>query len=267
MATEPHLIHPAYIGWYVKAAVRTVMHRMSPPMIWMRLSPKHKTVLPPHPGFDDDNTPYSLRARNRPARPLSGLCTSGPRQEWSALSDTDSEGGTHDTYRSCKCDSVANKQDTRTTAAPTDPQDAASRRATDPNVIQQRASDPASSVWMSASAGSGKTKVLVDRLLRLFLPDQDGHGATPPHRILCLTFTKAGASEMAIRINKVLGEWAIAADTDLQRRSILLGYAPTDQQKMIARHLFKVLDAPGGRNATIHAFCQSVLSRFPLKPV
>ncbi len=165
-------------------------------------------------------------------------------------------------------DSVANKQDTRTTAAPTDPQDAAARRATDPNVIQQRASDPASSVWMSASAGSGKTKVLVDRLLRLFLPDQDGHGATPPHRILCLTFTKAGASEMAIRINKVLGEWAIAADTDLQKalRS-LLGYAPTDQQKMIARHLFaKVLDAPGGlKITTIHAFCQSVLSRFPLE--
>ena len=81
-------------------------------------------------------------------------------------------------------------------------------RDIDPNVRQRMAANPASSVWVSASAGSGKTKVLTDRVLRLLLPREDGNPGTPPHKILGLTFTKAAASEMALRINKELSNWA-----------------------------------------------------------
>ena len=73
-----------------------------------------------------------------------------------------------------------------------------SSRAIDPNVKQRRASDPECSVWVGASAGTGKTKVLTDRVLRLML------AGTQPSRILCLTFTKAAAAEMSIRINNML---------------------------------------------------------------
>ena len=81
-------------------------------------------------------------------------------------------------------------------------------RALDPNVRQRRASDPDISVWVGASAGTGKTKVLTDRVLRLLLPRRDGRPGTAPHRILCLTFTKAAASEMVQRIGATLGAWA-----------------------------------------------------------
>ena len=66
---------------------------------------------------------------------------------------------------------------------------------------QHRASDPAASVWVGASAGTGKTKVLTDRVLRLLL------GGTAPERILCLTFTRAAAAEMALRITRELARW------------------------------------------------------------
>lgn len=128
---------------------------------------------------------------------------------------------------------------------------------------QRRAADPALSTWVSASAGSGKTKVLRDRVLRLLL-----EGARP-ERILCLTFTKAGAAEMANRVATTLAEWASIPDADLQRQlrelvGIDVGLTPL---KSRARGLFaKVLDAPGGmRIETIHAFCQSLLRRFPLE--
>jgi ATP-dependent helicase/nuclease subunit A len=81
----------------------------------------------------------------------------------------------------------------------------------DPNVLQRMASDPMASVWVSASAGAGKTKVLSDRVLRQML------SGTEPHRILCLTFTKAAAAEMANRVNERLGRWATMDDADLQR--------------------------------------------------
>ena len=81
-------------------------------------------------------------------------------------------------------------------------------RDLDPNVRQRRASDPDYSVWVGASAGTGKTKVLTDRVLRLLLPRKDGRAGTPAHRILCLTFTRAGASEMLQRINQTLSVWA-----------------------------------------------------------
>lgn len=151
----------------------------------------------------------------------------------------------------------------------------------DPNVQQRRAADPVTSVWVGASAGTGKTKVLVDRVLRLLLPQPGGQAATDPHRILCLTFTKAAASEMALRINQKLGAWAVMPEddhTDLQGRvakglrsvlAELTGQPPQDEDIKAARRLFaQVVDVPGGlKIMTIHSFCQSVLGRFPLKPV
>jgi len=127
---------------------------------------------------------------------------------------------------------------------------------------QRRAADPGLSVWVSASAGSGKTKVLRDRVLRLLLDD------ARPERILCLTFTKAGAAEMSNRVATTLAEWASIPDVTLQKQlAELLGDVPLTDYKSKARGLFaKVLDAPGGmRIETIHAFCQSLLRRFPLE--
>ena len=80
-------------------------------------------------------------------------------------------------------------------------------RGTDPNILQRNASDPMASVWVSASAGAGKTKVLSDRVLRLML------SGTEPHRILCLTFTKAAAAEMAKRVFDRLSAWTTLPDT------------------------------------------------------
>ena len=111
----------------------------------------------------------------------------------------------------------------------------------DPNVAQRRASDPTASVWVGASAGSGKTKVLTDRVLRLML------SGTPPARILCLTFTKAAAAEMAIRINRTLGLWATLPDESLEDRlADLCGERPSMEARLNARRLFaQVVDCPG----------------------
>lgn len=135
-------------------------------------------------------------------------------------------------------------------------------RGTDPNILQRNASDPNASVWVSASAGAGKTKVLSDRVLRLML------SGTEPHRILCLTFTKAAAAEMANRVNERLGRWATMEDRELHDDlANLAGVSPSSDETMRARQLFaRVLDAPGGMKIqTIHAFCQSLLRRFPLE--
>ena len=139
----------------------------------------------------------------------------------------------------------------------------------DPNIPQKMASDPEASVWVNASAGTGKTKVLTDRVLRLLLPDAEGNRrASLPTRILCITFTKAAASEMATRINKILASWAVLPDAELiSQLEDLLNAPPSEQQIKTARRLFSdVIDAPGGlKIMTIHAFCQSVLGRFPLE--
>ncbi|RCK49305.1 double-strand break repair helicase AddA [Thalassospira profundimaris] len=135
-------------------------------------------------------------------------------------------------------------------------------RGTDPNILQRDASDPNASVWVSASAGAGKTKVLSDRVLRLML------SGTEPHRILCLTFTKAAAAEMANRVNERLGRWATMEDRELHDDlANLAGASPGSDETIRARQLFaRVLDAPGGMKIqTIHAFCQSLLRRFPLE--
>lgn len=138
----------------------------------------------------------------------------------------------------------------------------------DPSVPQRRATMPDANVWVSASAGTGKTKVLTDRVLRLLLPREDGRPGTPPPRILCLTFTKAAASEMALRINETLGRWATSDDGTLNAAlTDLLGRRPRDHEMEAARRLFAaVVDTPGGlKIMTIHSFCQSILGRFPLE--
>jgi ATP-dependent helicase/nuclease subunit A len=127
---------------------------------------------------------------------------------------------------------------------------------------QRIASAPEQSVWVAASAGSGKTKVLTDRVLRLLL------AGARPERILCLTFTKAAAAEMATRIAGRLSKWAVVGDGDLlEELTALSGNSPDLETIERARRLFAtVLDAPGGLEVqTIHGFCQSVLRRFPLE--
>ncbi len=127
---------------------------------------------------------------------------------------------------------------------------------------QRKAADPRASVWVSASAGSGKTKVLTDRVLALLL------AGTPPHKILCLTFTKAAAAEMSNRVNERLASWVTMDDVVLRGELTAL-YPEIVDRPLIdrARRLFAhVLDAPGGLAiSTIHGFCQSLLRRFPLE--
>lgn len=127
---------------------------------------------------------------------------------------------------------------------------------------QRLAAHPHHSAWVSASAGSGKTKVLTDRMLNLLLED------CSPERILCLTFTKAAAAEMASRIRVRLGEWAILPEQELQKAlETLQNTTPSPEKILRARMLFGItLDTPGGlKIQTIHSFCQSLLKRFPLE--
>ena len=126
---------------------------------------------------------------------------------------------------------------------------------------QAQAVDPRDSVWLSASAGTGKTQVLSARVLRLLLRKD-----VEPGQILCLTFTKAGAAEMATRVNEVLANWVRMPDTDLARDLIAIGESPSADVIARARSLFaQVLDCPGGglRIDTIHAFSQWLLAAFP----
>jgi ATP-dependent helicase/nuclease subunit A len=124
------------------------------------------------------------------------------------------------------------------------------------------AADPRASVWVAASAGTGKTTVLTERLLRLML---DG---TDPARILCLTFTRAAAAEMANRLAGVLADWSTLPDAALAEALQRLTGTFADMASIgRARRLFAlVLDTPGGiKISTIHAFCQTLLRRFPLE--
>jgi ATP-dependent helicase/nuclease subunit A len=127
---------------------------------------------------------------------------------------------------------------------------------------QALVADPAISAWVSANAGTGKTHVLVKRVQRLLL---SGAAAAS---ILCLTFTKAAAAQMANRLMRELGQWAGRSESALAAEiGDLLGRAATPDELALARCLFaKVLDAPGGlKIMTIHAFCERVLRRFPLE--
>ncbi|KLE35378.1 double-strand break repair helicase AddA [Aurantiacibacter luteus] len=126
---------------------------------------------------------------------------------------------------------------------------------------QAAAVAPHDSVWLSASAGTGKTQVLSARVLRLLLTD-----GVAPEQILCLTFTKAGAAEMATRVNEVLANWVRMPATELAADLDAIGATGDVVTIARARTLFaSVLDCPGGglRIDTIHAFAQWLLSAFP----
>nr|WP_152534207.1 double-strand break repair helicase AddA [Commensalibacter papalotli (ex Servin-Garciduenas et al. 2014)] len=139
------------------------------------------------------------------------------------------------------------------------------------NAQQRLASTPTISVFVSASAGSGKTKLLVDRLLRLMLPRKGRDGTlqpgTHPQKIQCLTYSKAAAAEMAIRLQHKLSEWVGYSEQELNQALSDLQIVPDEAMRKAARALFaQVLDLPGGmRIETNHAFCQSILQRFPLE--
>ncbi len=127
---------------------------------------------------------------------------------------------------------------------------------------QRRAADPAVSAWVRANAGTGKTHVLVQRILRLLLTGAE------PRSILCLTFTKNAAAEMEARVLAKLGEWATASDADLGALlAKTLTRAPEASEIALARCLFAtVIDAPGGLAImTIHSFCERVLRRYSLE--
>ena len=127
---------------------------------------------------------------------------------------------------------------------------------------QLLASDPQYSVWVGASAGTGKTFVLTNRVLRLML------AGTRPDKILCLTYTNTAAAEMAIRVNNRLAKWISLDDSILfDELCELLGCAPNQEQISLSKRLFAdVLDVPGGlKIQTIHSFCQSLLGRFPIE--
>ena len=124
---------------------------------------------------------------------------------------------------------------------------------------QALASDPRVHAALSASAGTGKTQVLTARVLRLLLK-----GARP-ESILCLTFTKAAAAEMANRIGQRLAAWVRLKDGELGTDLLHLGESNDPGTRQRARQLFaQVLDCPGGlKIQTIHSFAQSLLAAFP----
>ncbi|MFL6791228.1 MAG: double-strand break repair helicase AddA [Bradyrhizobium sp.] len=127
---------------------------------------------------------------------------------------------------------------------------------------QARASNPAASAFVSANAGSGKTFVLVQRVIRLLLDD------VPPEKILCVTFTKAAAANMAERVFTTLGHWVTLDDDALDAAVRETGIAhPTAKLRRSARKLFAcALETPGGLKVqTIHALCTRLLQQFPFE--
>ncbi|MFL4469390.1 double-strand break repair helicase AddA [Tateyamaria armeniaca] len=128
---------------------------------------------------------------------------------------------------------------------------------------QHSAAEPMASTWLSANAGSGKTRVLTDRVARLLLEEVE------PQHILCLTYTKAAASEMQNRLFQRLGAWAMLDDDALTAALAELGLDRTPHAEDLrrARTLFaRAIETPGGlKIQTIHSFCASLLRRFPLE--
>jgi ATP-dependent helicase/nuclease subunit A len=128
--------------------------------------------------------------------------------------------------------------------------------------VQSAASDPRVSAWVAANAGSGKTHVLTQRVIRLLLEGVD------PGKILCLTFTKAAAANMANRVFERLSEWTSLDDEALDRKlAEVTGAPPSAQRRALARRLFALaLETPGGLKVqTIHAFCTRLLHQFPFE--
>ena len=128
--------------------------------------------------------------------------------------------------------------------------------------VQSTASDPLVSAWVAANAGSGKTHVLAQRVIRLLL---DG---CEPRRILCLTFTKAAAANMAKRVFDTLAKWTSLDDLALERALHGVGVQHVSgRMRAHARRLFAAaLETPGGLKVqTIHAFCTRLLHQFPFE--
>ena len=127
---------------------------------------------------------------------------------------------------------------------------------------QRNAANPAFMRFVTANAGSGKTRVLVDRVSRILLQ------GTLPNKILCLTYTKAAASEMQSRLFKTLGEWSVCSEDKLEKElESLFGKRQPVKDLSKARRLFAAaLETPEGLKVqTIHSFCEKILSRFPIE--
>src|ERR1700677_2237496 len=128
--------------------------------------------------------------------------------------------------------------------------------------LQRAVADPAVSAWVAANAGSGKTHVLAQRVINLLLKGVE------PEKILCITFTKAAAANMAKRVFDTLAQWTTLDDADLddaiRARSNM---APDVGRRALARRLFaRALETPGGLKVqTIHAFCTQLLHQFPFE--
>ncbi len=128
--------------------------------------------------------------------------------------------------------------------------------------VQTDVSDPAVSAWVAANAGSGKTFVLAQRVIRLLL------AGIEPAKIMCLTFTKAAAANMANKVFETLSQWTALDDEALEDAiSRMEGEAPDARRRARARRLFaQALDTPGGLKVqTIHAFCARLLHQFPFE--
>ena len=128
--------------------------------------------------------------------------------------------------------------------------------------LQREVADPGVSAWVAANAGSGKTHVLAQRVINLLLKDVE------PEKILCITFTKAAAANMAKRVFDTLATWTTLDDAALD--SAILeqsGMAPDGERRALARRLFaRALETPGGLKVqTIHAFCTQLLHQFPFE--
>jgi ATP-dependent helicase/nuclease subunit A len=132
--------------------------------------------------------------------------------------------------------------------------------------VQAAVSDPAVSAWVAANAGSGKTHVLAQRVINLLL------GGVEPEKILCITFTKAAAANMAKRVFDTLAHWTTLDDAALDaavldRSGLTLGTSLPGAKRALARRLFaRALETPGGLKVhTIHAFCAQLLHQFPFE--
>ena len=128
--------------------------------------------------------------------------------------------------------------------------------------VQIEAADPDTSAFVSANAGSGKTHVLAQRVINLLLRGVD------PAKILCITFTKAAAANMANRVFGTLAEWSTLPDAALDDKiKGSTGKEASTADRARARRLFaSALETPGGLKVqTIHAFCTRLLHQFPFE--
>ncbi len=140
-------------------------------------------------------------------------------------------------------------------------------------LMRKNAINPNFSVWVNASAGTGKTKILIDRVLRLLLENK--------RNILCLTFTNAAANEMENRVHSIISKWAICSESVLIADLEQLDFFPMSSQHPYlssqcstrenkdyltrARRLFSELENLGLTIQTIHAFCYKLISNFPIE--